>query len=175
MINFFNRDTTNTRASLKDELIRNGFIVRNTMDTYRVINTMDTYRNYLTKAGYLRTVERGIYETIREIPYDLSVQDCRDEAYGNPVLFLGIQSIEKLGMRKLRMRKQKKEFFIKEDFELWVLVYIAMMYMEIRIYPKTLWKILIDQQRYFRILIIKNIEKNMEKHTFHIFMILRKD
>jgi len=104
--NFFNSSPFNTRLELREELRINGFNENN-------ITSMDTYRNYLDKAGYLRTVRRGAYETIKEIPIDLSIQSCRNEAYGDKPKFVW----KKLKMAKWN-REEKKEFFTKGEFEI---------------------------------------------------------
>jgi hypothetical protein len=119
--NFFNSSPFNTRLELREELRINGFNENN-------ITSMDTYRNYLDKAGYLRTVRRGAYETIKEIPIDLSIQSCRNEAYGNrnpfPIL-MGMDENIIFGKplklkinRRRRKVKKEKEFFTKGDFEI---------------------------------------------------------
>lgn len=38
--------------------------------------TLDTYRNNLTSAGFLVTVDRGMYKRIKKIPVNLSVKGC---------------------------------------------------------------------------------------------------
>jgi hypothetical protein len=45
------------------------------------VNSIDTYRNYLTKAGFLTIVGRGLYNVEKEIPLNYSVKDCLKEAY----------------------------------------------------------------------------------------------
>lgn len=44
--------------------------------------SIDNYRNYLTQAGYLEIVSRGVYRYIKEIPKDLSYAQLLEEAYG---------------------------------------------------------------------------------------------
>jgi hypothetical protein len=46
-------------------------------------STIDTYRNYLEKAGYMERITRGLYKMIRPIPYDLTVPEVKEEAYGH--------------------------------------------------------------------------------------------
>ncbi len=49
---------------------------------YPVNTSIDTYRNYLHQAGYLRTIRRGQYIVENDIPLGLSVDECREQAYG---------------------------------------------------------------------------------------------
>jgi hypothetical protein len=43
--------------------------------------TMDTYRTYLTAAGYLMRVKRGMYKRIKPFPSSFTMRQCRREAY----------------------------------------------------------------------------------------------
>lgn len=77
-------------------------------------NSMDTYRNYLYKAGYIRTVRRGVYDLENEIPTDLSISDVKNEAYGDK------DEITLSGLKELIIPSIKKErdFLSKDDFML---------------------------------------------------------
>ena len=44
--------------------------------------SIDNYRNYLTQAGYLEIVSRGVYRYIKEIPKDMNYTQLIEEAYG---------------------------------------------------------------------------------------------
>jgi len=55
-------------------------------------NTFNTYLNILRKAGWLYRPRRGIYGLVLEIPSDLSVDDCKLQAYGG--LNIGIARVE---------------------------------------------------------------------------------
>lgn len=43
--------------------------------------TIDTYRRMLEHAGYIKTVRRGVYLTLKKIPLDLTVSKLRKLAY----------------------------------------------------------------------------------------------
>jgi hypothetical protein len=44
-------------------------------------SSIDCYRNYLTQAGYLRIVSRGVYAQLKHIPTTLTLRKCRQIAY----------------------------------------------------------------------------------------------
>lgn len=80
--------------------------------------TLDCYLNYLHKAGYLYKPKRGWYGLAITIPTDLSVDDCRSEAYG---------IIDQDGIRRVISRPdehrimavhKEREFFEKEEFDI---------------------------------------------------------
>lgn len=75
MIYFFNNhlSETVTRQQLLTHLYGNGFN-RGT--------TIDTYRRYLEKAGYMRKISRGKYLIVESIPIYLSINDAKQQAYG---------------------------------------------------------------------------------------------
>jgi len=67
-----------TRQGLISELESKGHRIKT--NSY---STMDQYRNLLSKAGYIRTINRrGWYYAFKEIPCDLYICDARWEAYG---------------------------------------------------------------------------------------------
>jgi hypothetical protein len=72
----FNEGRTPTRKHMLGKLREKGFNVSGS------INSIDSYRNYLFKAGYIGTIRRGRYSIDDLIPSDLSVDDCRSQAYG---------------------------------------------------------------------------------------------
>lgn len=45
--------------------------------------TIDIYRAWLTAAGYLEIVKRGVYRRLRYIPPSLTLLQLRREAYEN--------------------------------------------------------------------------------------------
>jgi len=83
--------------------------------------SIDTYKNYLTKAGYLETISRGIYVIKRRIPYHTSVSEVRQKAYG---LILDYNLIEfKNGSVfttpfKKQLKKKPEEFIKKEEMQI---------------------------------------------------------
>ena len=103
---------------------RQGLINHLKNRNHRINSSMDTYRNYLHKAGYLRTITRGIYQLKHEIPVDLSVDNVKREAYGdrtnNPIAkdyrmkshrFIDIQ-------KPMAPVMKKKEFLSEDDFKI---------------------------------------------------------
>lgn len=45
--------------------------------------TIDIYRAWLTAAGYLETVKRGVYRRLRYIPSSLTLSQLKRETYEN--------------------------------------------------------------------------------------------
>jgi len=102
--NFFTEENQNdlgyhTRIDLIKYLKDRGFL--------GYINSMDTYRNYLYKAGYIRTVRRGVYDLENEIPTDLSISDVKNEAYG-----------DKDEITLSGLIKKERDFLSEDDFML---------------------------------------------------------
>jgi len=58
------------RYNLMMECVGNGYKER----------TVDTYRSYLTGAGYLKIIDRGIYRIVKEIPHNITLADIKWEA-----------------------------------------------------------------------------------------------
>lgn len=44
-------------------------------------HTVDVYRRYLTKAGYLKHIGRGLYEKVKSVPIGHSRRDVQREGY----------------------------------------------------------------------------------------------
>lgn len=42
--------------------------------------TLDTYRNNLERAGFLKSVDRGMYKRVKKIPIDLTISKCLEIA-----------------------------------------------------------------------------------------------
>lgn len=42
--------------------------------------TLDTYRNNLERAGFLKSVDRGMYKRVKKIPTDLTISKCLEIA-----------------------------------------------------------------------------------------------
>lgn len=83
----FMKNYLNNNFHRGTEFITRNQLLRNMYGNgYKTESTMDTYRNYLTQAGYLSIWKRGIYRVNHEIPCDLSVADCVNEAYNIGVL-----------------------------------------------------------------------------------------
>jgi hypothetical protein len=116
--NFFVEENQNdlgyhTRKDLINYLTNKGFI--------HFQNSMDTYRNYLYKAGYIRTVRRGVYDIENEIPTDLSISDVKTEAYGNlhELIDNFVKPLTKariMDWRKLNLKQ--KDFLSEDDFKI---------------------------------------------------------
>lgn len=117
--NFLNTELIGVELRRKD--IINGMNL-----TGGKFTTLDCYLNYLHKAGYLYKPKRGWYGLAVTIPTDLSVDDCRSEAYG---------IIDQDGIRRvisrpdehrimsvpktpIRNSHKESEFFDKEEFDI---------------------------------------------------------
>ena len=82
------------------------------------LTTLDCYLNYLHKAGYLYKPKRGWYGIAITIPFNLSVDDCRSEAYGvidSDGHRRVIIPVEPNKNRRMSIHKEK-EFFEEEEF-----------------------------------------------------------
>ena len=119
---------TITRKELIHRLECDGYFRKNS------VKSMDTYRNYLYQAGYLvyflkenLNKKRGHYRILKEIPHDLSVDECRNKAYG--VIQRGIIESDRF-VRAMSDRFEhrfehikvkvhiKKDFISKEEMEI---------------------------------------------------------
>ena len=110
-----------TRAGLIAELEGKGYRVR--VNSY---STMDQYRNLLSKAKFIRTISRGVYEVFKEVPVDLSISDVRNDAYGH--IEMRESLIRILPMKKMKhklhihhihhAKKKEPDFFEKGEFEI---------------------------------------------------------
>lgn len=101
IIHYFNENHrqgihTTTRKGLLRYLREQGFSGS--------INSIDSYRNYLKQAGYIDTVRRGTYRCDEQIPSDLSVDDCRSQAYGGltPIIVPRINTLTDDEMQRIR-------------------------------------------------------------------------
>ena len=84
--------------------------------------SIDTYRNYLYKAGYLSYVIRpngkkwlGKYKILHEIPSDLSVDDCRREAYGPKIDWEMADNTEYGSTMIMKVPKNRRKGVLSED------------------------------------------------------------
>jgi len=83
--------------------------------------SMDQYRNILSKAGYIKTIGRGIYEIFKLIPDDLSILDARNESdkfsmFGS-VLF-GLTTASSYSSSLTLSKHKPKDFLSKKDFQI---------------------------------------------------------
>lgn len=76
------------------------------------VNSIDTYRNYLTKAGFLTIVERGLYHVEKEIPLNYSVKDCLKEAHKEKY------TIDYPWFKWYYNKNKKEEFISEKEMEL---------------------------------------------------------
>ena len=89
------------------------FLPRRTIHGYS-FNTFNTYLNILTKAGWLYRPRRGIYGLVTEIPSDLSVDDCKLQAYGELIGIAGVDDYKEI-MRVVKSTQPYKDFISKEE------------------------------------------------------------
>lgn len=68
-IGFFNKYQKSTREQFYSYM---GVKRKNTF------GTLDTYRNNLRSAGFLESVDRGMYKRVKRIPADLTISQCLD-------------------------------------------------------------------------------------------------
>ncbi len=108
-----NRDNVIKRKELLHHLRQAG---------YPINSSIDTYRNYLQQAGYLRAANRrGWYTVEHQIPLGLSVDTCRDQAYGEYRPDPLIQVIDNRKREALRyfhtlpLKEKKEPQFLDED------------------------------------------------------------
>lgn len=92
IINYINSKHNQLQIIKRKELIN--YINERMKGLRYSVNSIDTYRNYLYKAGYLTYMKKpngkkvlGWYVATQEIPCDLSVDECKQEAYGPKIIF----------------------------------------------------------------------------------------
>lgn len=82
--------------------------------------SMDQYRNILSKAGYIKTIGRGIYEIFKLIPDDLSILDARNESdkfsmFGS---LFGLTTASSSSSSLTLSKHKPKDFLSKKDFQI---------------------------------------------------------
>ena len=88
------------------------------------ITTFDCYMNYLHKSNWLEKPRRGWYKLSQIIPSDLSIEDVKNQAYGQirgADYSIGWDLAEEFPderLTKIMKIRKKKGFFSKEEFEI---------------------------------------------------------
>lgn len=92
-IKFFNTHQKSTREQLYDYM---GVKRKNTF------STIDSYRNNLRSAGFLKTVDLGMYKRIKKIPDDLTINQC-------------LEIIKSKRVKEREQQSKKDRFFIVQN------------------------------------------------------------
>ncbi|MCK9441169.1 MAG: hypothetical protein M0Q13_07090 [Methanothrix sp.] len=73
--------------------------------------TLDTYKNNLERAGFLITVDRGMYKRVKKIPFDLTINRClkiiKEKEENNRKIAMNIAHNEEIKENK-RIELKKK-------------------------------------------------------------------
>lgn len=74
---------------------------------------LDTYRNNLVRAGFLITVDRGMYKRIKKIPLGLSIKICLKLAKGEKIQ--NLENICKINVAYNNMVEEEKKIELKKN------------------------------------------------------------
>lgn len=75
MIEYFNECFHAGKLALRKEFVAK---FGKQFDRY---NSIDSYRCMLCNAGYVQTVQLGVYKPVKEIPANLTLSELRKQAY----------------------------------------------------------------------------------------------